>query len=67
MDKWGDAYSSASLGTNVTWAGVSFTLGDAGALDAASGSTVSLPAGKYSQLYMLAAAVNGNQANQNLS
>jgi hypothetical protein len=65
IDQWGDAYSSALLGTSVSWAGVGFTLGTAGALNAGSGSTVSLPAGKYSQLYMLAAAVSGNQANQN--
>src|ERR1700730_1080175 len=66
MDQWGDAYSAALLGRTATWAGVTFTLGRAGALDAASGSTISLPAGSYSKLYMLATAVHGNPPNQTL-
>ena len=64
LDGGGYAYSSALLGTSLTWAGVSFTFGTPETLDAVSNATLTLPAGSYSTLYMLATGVNGNQANQ---
>jgi len=65
MDGGGYAYSGTLLGRSVSWAGVSFTLGAAGALDAVTSATVTLPAGNFSKLFMLAAAVNGGQPSQN--
>jgi Chitobiase/beta-hexosaminidase C-terminal domain/PQQ enzyme repeat len=64
LDGSGNAYSSALLGTTLTWSGASFTLGTPETLDAVSNATVTLPAGTFSKLYMLATGVNGNQANQ---
>jgi hypothetical protein len=64
IDGGGYAYSSTLLGTSLSWSGVSFTLGAAGALDAVSNTTLTLPAGNFSNLYMLGTGLNGNQANQ---
>jgi hypothetical protein len=64
IDAGGDAYSATLLGTSATWSGVTFTLGAPGALDAASNKTLTLPAGNFSTLYMLATGVTGNQASQ---
>jgi hypothetical protein len=64
LDGGGYAYSAALLGTSLTWSGVSFTFGTPETLDAVSNATLTLPAGSYSKLYMLATGVNGNQANQ---
>jgi hypothetical protein len=64
IDAGGYAYSATLLGTTVSWSGVSFTLGAAGALDAVANATITLPAGGFSKLYMLATGVSGNQANQ---
>ena len=63
LDGGGFAYSGSLLGNSQTWNGVTFNLGAAGAVDAIScnGSTVSLPAGDYSSLRMLATGVNGSQ------
>ena len=58
------AYAATLLGTSLSWAGSTFTLGAAGASDAASKTTLALPAGNDSALTLLAAAVNGNQPNQ---
>jgi len=62
LDGGGYAYSAALLGTSLTWSGVSFTFGTPETLDAVSNATLTLPAGSYSKLYMLATGVNGNQA-----
>jgi len=64
LDNNGYAYSSSLLGTSVTWSGVTFALGAAGTADAVSGGTISLPAGSFPALYLLAAGVNGAQENQ---
>jgi hypothetical protein len=64
IDGSGDAYPSALLGTSVTWAGSTFTLGTPGALDSASNVTITLPAGNYATLNLLGTAVNGNQVSQ---
>ncbi len=64
LDGSGSAYSGTLLGTSATWSGITFTLAGAGALDAVSNTTLALPAGNYSTLYMLATGVNGNQTNQ---
>ena len=64
VDGSGAAYSATLLGTSVSWSGVSFGFGAPGALDAVSNTTLTLPAGNFSKLYMLATGVNGNQTNQ---
>jgi hypothetical protein len=64
FDGNGYALSSALVGTTVTWSGVTFDLGAAGAASAVSGATITLPAGQYAALNLLAAAVNGSQPAQ---
>ena len=64
IDGGGYAYSATLLGTTATWSGVSFTFGAAGALDAVSNATITLPAGNFAKLSMLATGVDGNQPNQ---
>lgn len=55
----GYAYSANSLGHTVTWNGLSFPLGQPNAPDAVSNVTVTLPAGRYAQLSVLAATSYG--------
>ncbi|MGD0505290.1 MAG: chitobiase/beta-hexosaminidase C-terminal domain-containing protein [Steroidobacteraceae bacterium] len=64
LDGGGNDYASALLGTSVSWAGSTFTLGATGTLDAVSSATISLPAGNYATLNLLGTGVNGNQAAQ---
>jgi hypothetical protein len=64
MDDYSYAYSAALLGTSLTSGGVTFELLGAGVPDAISDATVTLPAGKFSTLNLLAIGVRGNQANQ---
>ena len=64
IDSGGYAYSANLAGTSITWAGSTFALGTASALNGVSNSTVTLPTGNFSTLNLLATAVNGNQSNQ---
>jgi hypothetical protein len=66
LDGAGYAYSSQLLGASLTYANVPFKFGTANAANdiSAAGQTITLPAGKFSSLQMLATAVNGNQASQ---
>ncbi len=50
----GFAFDAALLGTSITWSGATFTFGTPGVNDAVSSATISLPAGHYSLLTMLA-------------
>jgi hypothetical protein len=59
-------YDSAALGTALTYQGVNFSLGAANTADAVSNTTVSLPAGSYSQLYLVGAAYYGPITNQSV-
>jgi hypothetical protein len=61
LDNDGNAYSSNLLGASVTWNGTTFTLGPANSPDAWSDTTIALPAGQFSTLVILAAAVNVTQ------
>jgi hypothetical protein len=58
------AYAAGLLGSSVSWSGTTFTLGAAAAADIDSGVTIALPAGKFSQVELLATGVNGNQVKQ---
>jgi hypothetical protein len=60
----GNAYSATLLGSSITWAGSTFTIGAAGKPDAVSGATITLPAGHYATVNLLGSAVNANQPNQ---
>jgi hypothetical protein len=64
LDGGGRSYSGVLLGAGLSWNGTQFAFGPMGVPDAVSGQTVTLPAGKYSTLKVLATAVNGNQAAQ---
>jgi len=64
LDADGYAYSETLLGQSVTWGGSTFALGAAGTFDAASNTTIPLPATNDSTLNLLATAVNGSQRNQ---
>ena len=66
LDADGNALSANLLGTSVTVGGVAFNLGPTGANNvvSAAGQAISLPAGNYASLQLLATAINGNQANQ---
>jgi hypothetical protein len=66
LDGGGAALSAGLLGPSLTWNGTQFALGAAGGNNvvAATGQTISLPAGNYTTLNFLATAVNGNQPNQ---
>ena len=64
LDGSGYAYSETLTGPSISWSGATFALGVAGTANAVSNVTLALPAGNYSSLKLLGAAVNGNQANQ---
>ncbi len=64
LDTDGYAYSSSQLGTTLSWNGSTFTFGPANAADVYSNETITLPAGQYGTLQLLATGVNGNQASQ---
>jgi hypothetical protein len=64
FDGSGNAYDSSLLGSTLTWSGVTFDLGAPDAADAITSSTISIAANSYSTLYLLGAAVYGNQPAQ---
>jgi hypothetical protein len=64
LDASGYAYCASLLGTSITWGGSTFSLGTAGSTDAASKTTIALPAAHDSTVKVLATAVNGDQRNQ---
>ena len=64
LDHDGNAYSSNLLGASRTWNGTTFTFGPANNSDAWQNTTITLPAGSYSTLEILAVAVNGNLPSQ---
>ena len=66
FDSDGYAYNSSVLGTSPSYQGVTFPLAAANTLDAISSQTVPLPAGSFTNLFLLGAAVNGAQTNQSI-
>ena len=58
FDNDGYSYSTATLGSTVVWNGMTFDIGPPNLKDAVWGGTITLPAGKYSDLFMLGAMVN---------
>ncbi len=66
VDGEGNGYSAQLLGPTVTWKDVQFTLGPANRADLVSchGEVVPVTSGNYSSLWLLGAAVEGNQIAQ---
>ncbi len=61
------AYSSSQLGSSLHYAGYTFPVGPSAVPDAATSSTISVPPGSYSTLYLLGAGANGAQLNQSFT
>ena len=64
MDTYGYAYSQNLLGTSVAWSGTTFGLGGAGVPSAVDSTVLALPAGNFSTIQFLGAAVHGNHVRQ---
>ena len=64
IDGGGYALSATLLGSSLSWSGATFNFGAAGTLDAVDNQTITLPAGNYSTLSLLATGLNGDQASQ---
>jgi hypothetical protein len=69
LDGIGAAYSANLLSPVLTWNGTPFNFGPTNAADVVSavGQTIILPAGRFSNLAMLATAVQGGQTSQVLT
>lgn len=69
LDGVGYSYSANLLGSTRVLNGVLLDLGPANDLDAvgSAGQTISLPAGQFSSMMLLATGVEGNQASQTLT
>ena len=57
------AYPAQQLGSQLSWAGSTFSFGTPGTLNGIENKTLALPSGNYSALNMLATAVNGDKVN----
>jgi hypothetical protein len=64
VDGGGTAYSATQLGASRTIGGVPFRFGPANAANAVRNRAITLPAGQFTKIGILAAAVNGNQSAQ---
>lgn len=66
VDGGGYSYSGTLLGSSQMWTNTLFTFGPMNTTNVISGAnqTILLPAGNYSRLQLLAAAVNGSQSAQ---
>ena len=64
LDNAGNAYSANLLGSTVSANGASFTLGTPNVANTITSTTVTLPAGQFAGLALLATAVNGTQLSQ---
>ena len=64
LDGGGAEFSATQLGSTRTIGGVPFTFGPANGMNAVRNRAITLPAGSYSKVGILAVAVNGNQPAQ---
>ncbi len=64
LDANGNAYSATLLGSSVSWSNLTFALGAAATANSATGVGITLPAGQYATLNLLATGVDGNQTGQ---
>ncbi|HUA14333.1 MAG TPA: protease pro-enzyme activation domain-containing protein [Verrucomicrobiae bacterium] len=67
LDGVGFAYSANLLNSGVDFNGTQFNLGSANQKDAIYGGSISLPAGIYTTLQMLATGIEGNQTSQTVA
>jgi Protein of unknown function (DUF642) len=69
LDGDGTALSFTQVGTSLTTGGSIFDIGPAGANDvvSATGQTITVPSGRYTEINLLATAVNGSQPNQSFT
>lgn len=58
FDADGYSYSTSTLGSTINWNGMIFNIGPPNAKDAVDNTTITLPTGKYTNLFMLGAMVN---------
>jgi hypothetical protein len=64
FDNDGYSYQTTTLSGSVVWNGLTFAIGPNNAPDAVANTTVPLPAGNFTNLYMLGAMVNNIAASQ---
>jgi hypothetical protein len=64
FDNDGYSYQTTSLSGTVVWNGLTFAIGPNNAPDAVSNITIPLPAGNFTNLYMLGSMVNNIAASQ---
>jgi FG-GAP-like repeat len=64
FDNDGYSYSTTTLHSTIVWNGLTFNIGAPNAPDAVANQTISLPAGNFTNLFMLGAMVNNVNANQ---
>jgi sugar lactone lactonase YvrE len=64
FDNDGYSYSTTTLGSTVVWNGMTFNIGPPNAQDAVANLTIPLPAGNFTNLFMLGAMVNNISAGQ---
>jgi hypothetical protein len=64
LDAGGRSYSGMLLGASQSVGGTLYAMGPLGLPDAVNSQTVTLPAGKFTSLKMLATGVNGNELSQ---
>jgi hypothetical protein len=64
LDSYGFAYSANLLGTAQTVNGTVFNIGPSNVLNSVANATITLPAGNFSALNVLATGVNGLQTSQ---
>jgi len=69
LDGVADAYSANLLGTGLDFGGVQFTFGPPNQPNAVhgTGNPITLPAGTYATLQLLATGIEGNQASQTVT
>ncbi|MEA3173212.1 MAG: hypothetical protein QOF42_623 [Gammaproteobacteria bacterium] len=65
IDTGGYAYSESLIGSSIVWSGIAFNMGAPGVPSAVDSADLSLPAGHFSAIKLLGAAVQGNHVNQN--
>ena len=64
FDNDGYSYSTDKIGATIAWNGMTFNIGPPNAPDAVANKKITLPAGKYTNLFMLGAMVNDIGASQ---
>jgi FG-GAP-like repeat/Bacterial Ig-like domain (group 3) len=64
FDNDGYSYSTTTIGSTLVWNGLTFNIGPPNAPDAVANKTITLPAGQFTNLFLLGAMVNNIGASQ---